>query len=296
VLNIDVLPDEHPQRQEDAWIIWQTDEDGGRLSNLSLGPPIAWQPISVTSRAEPAPDRWRAVSETEPHPFDAFLEGDRPVTVEARWINGQWTLSQRMKRKRRIDEEGEIIGWDDVNGWDTWVAHVTGGILWNGFPETEGEFPIAWRPRRFLDYWIFLDDEREAPNSDERRLDRLWNVDSFEAWWRLIEEQGCPSFVSFDCDLGRRPTVEQRIAAYTNSSLDEKAALELIDPTDLERAGEVAPDGLACATWLADWLSKDPSQWKPRFQFEVHSGDAAQREAIASVLRAVIKEVADLQE
>ena len=36
-LNLDTLPDEHPQRRADAWTIWKTDENGDTWPDPELG-------------------------------------------------------------------------------------------------------------------------------------------------------------------------------------------------------------------------------------------------------------------
>ncbi|HET8689009.1 MAG TPA: cyclic-phosphate processing receiver domain-containing protein [Methanosarcina sp.] len=55
-------------------------------------------------------------------------------------------------------------------------------------------------------YWLFLDDERDLsaiyPQDSTSGMENWTIVRSFEDATKLILEKGCPSFISFDNDLG----------------------------------------------------------------------------------------------
>jgi hypothetical protein len=113
-------------------------------------------------------------------------------------------------------------------------------------------------------YKLFLDDIRSvsAVYPDQSDSDFVI-VRSFEDFKKVISEQGLPSLISFDNDLGQ-----------------------------LAEDGSIAPDGYACAKWLVYESGLDISTLK----FYVHSANIVARDYIKTLLDNYIKHLRTLKE
>jgi len=101
-----------------------------------------------------------------------------------------------------------------------------------------------------MKYSLFLDDLRAVDMLYPGQGTRFLLVRSYNAFVHCIQENGLPSFISFDNDLGE----------------DEN--------------GELLPDGYACAKWLVFESGLDLSE----LRFYVHSANPVAKVQIESLL------------
>ena len=103
---------------------------------------------------------------------------------------------------------------------------------------------------------LFLDDLRTIEMVYDKSMESEFDiVRSYDAFVACIKEKGLPNFISFDNDLG------------------------------LDKSGNVALDGLACAKWLVYKSRLDLRN----LEFKVHSANPVASEQIKGLLNNYIK-------
>lgn len=85
--------------------------------------------------------------------------------------------------------------------------------------------------------WIFLDDERFPPSKKPWPWldDEAIIVRNYDEFVKEIETNGCPSYITFDHDLG------------------------------------LGKNGFDCAKWFVNWILDDPTRFDPEFTWYAHT-------------------------